>query len=514
MGLAAKGRQGQWASNNKVEAAVIQNFVKGIVFGGVVAGLGLGVVSELAPKVGGIASNEAAAPMEQPEVAAPAEVTVPKVTQAPPVTEPAPAVVPAPSAEPAPVVVPEPAPQVAAKAAPSETPAPEAVVPAPEVKAEAQAPTPAAPVMPPEVASEAPLGLNAPTEGPAPDILTQSDPAALPGSPDALPDAAAGDALPSLATAPPEPPAPEEPLLAPAPAPASPAPAQIVLDPPVQSPLPEVTEPPQVMAPPVAETLAPATGLPKTVDGVKTGRLPSIGAAPAAETQAAPAEDATPLTKFARSFSNDAGKPLFAVVLQDTGAADLDRAALAALPFAITFALDPLDPTAAEAERIYRAGGQEVVMLASGIPKGANAGDLEQSFQANVAVLPEAVAVMDIGAGGFQDNRPLATQVVPLIAEQGRGLLTFDKGLNAADQVARRDGVPAARIFRELDAAGEDTPLIRRYLDRAAFKAAQEGRVVVLGTTRPETIAALMAWSVEGRGASVALAPLTAVLTK
>jgi polysaccharide deacetylase 2 family uncharacterized protein YibQ len=126
--------------------------------------------------------------------------------------------------------------------------------------------------------------------------------------------------------------------------------------------------------------------------------------------------------------------------------------------------------------------------------------------------LDQAVAVMDLGADGFQDNRPLATMVVPLIKEQGRGLVTFDKGLNAADQVARRDGVPAAMIFRDLDADGEDTPLIRRYLDRAAFKAAQDGQVVVVGSTRPEMIAALMEWSVEGRGASVAMAPISAVL--
>ncbi|MDP1578378.1 MAG: divergent polysaccharide deacetylase family protein, partial [Cypionkella sp.] len=121
-------------------------------------------------------------------------------------------------------------------------------------------------------------------------------------------------------------------------------------------------------------------------------------------------------------------------------------------------------------------------------------------------------AVMDIGAAGFQDNRPLATMVVPIIKDQGRGLVTFDAGLNAADQVARREDVAAAVIFRDLDGAGEDTPLIRRYLDRAAFKAAQEGRVVVVGTTRPETIAALMEWSIEGKGASVALAPISAVL--
>jgi uncharacterized protein len=512
MGLAAKGRQGQVTSNNKVEAAVIQNFVKGIVFGGVVAGLGLGVASELAPKAGAPVSNQAAAPLVQSEDPAPAPVASaePVAPVAPEVPKAATAALPE-AVQPAPEAVasPEPASPGSANAEAVTPPVASAEVPQPEVVTPVAPALPEAVPTPPEVASDAPAAPAAPLEGTAPEILPKNDPAALPAAPDALPAAMGVDAAP-LAEAPPAPKEPQEPLLAPAPAPVAPAPAQIVMDPPV------VVELPKVIAPPAAAALAPATGLPKTVDGVTTGRLPSIGVAPAAEAEAevAPVVDATPLTKFARTFSNDTGKPLFAVVLQDSGAADLDRASLAALPFAITFALDPLDPTAAAAEKIYRAGGQEVVMLASGIPKGANASDLEQSFQANNEVLPETVAVMDIGDGGFQDNRPLSTQVVPLIAEQGRGLLTFDKGLNAADQIARRDGVPAAVIFRELDAGGEDAPLIRRYLDRAAFKAAQEGRVVVLGTTRPETISALMEWSVEGRGASVALAPLSAVLTK
>ena len=123
------------------------------------------------------------------------------------------------------------------------------------------------------------------------------------------------------------------------------------------------------------------------------------------------------------------------------GLPDLDRAKLAALPFPISFVIDPLDPSASAAAAIYRAAGKEVVMLASGIPTGATASDLEQTFQANAGVLPEAVAVMDLGAKGFQDNRPLATMVVPIIKDQGRGLVTFEAGLNAADQVARREDV-------------------------------------------------------------------------
>jgi uncharacterized protein len=152
-------------------------------------------------------------------------------------------------------------------------------------------------------------------------------------------------------------------------------------------------------------------------------------------------------------------------------------------------------------------------MLATGIPEGATPADLEQTFQAHAAALPEAVAVIDLADAGFQNDRQLATQLVPILAAQGRGLLTWDKGLNAADQVARREALPTAMVFRSLDAEGEDAAVIRRYLDRAAFKAAQEGAVTVVGQARPETVAALLEWAVEGRASTVALAPVSAVLT-
>ena len=153
-------------------------------------------------------------------------------------------------------------------------------------------------------------------------------------------------------------------------------------------------------------------------------------------------------------------------------------------------------------------------MLASGIPDGTTAADLEQTFQALDLALPEAVVVLDQGEGGFQDRLDLARQAVPILAEQGRGLLTYDRGLNSADQVARREGVPRATIFRVLDAEGESVPKMRNYLDRAAFKAAQEGRVVVIGHAHPDTVAALLEWTVEGRAASVALAPISAALLR
>ena len=90
-------------------------------------------------------------------------------------------------------------------------------------------------------------------------------------------------------------------------------------------------------------------------------------------------------------------------------------------------------------------------MLATGLPAGATAADVEVSFGAHEVALPEAVAVMDLEAGGFQGDRPLSTLVVPVLAGQGRGLLSWDRGLNAASQVARREGLRSGVIFRRLD---------------------------------------------------------------
>jgi len=257
----------------------------------------------------------------------------------------------------------------------------------------------------------------------------------------------------------------------------------------------------------------PATGFSGAVKGVVTGRLPRIGDAPdAAPAGATDPALLDPIDRYARAFSNPSGKPVFAILLIDRGDPALDRSAMAALPFPVTFVLDPTLPDVARLADAYIAAGQEVAMLASAIPQGATAADLEVTFGAHAAALPQAVAVVDLAEGGFQGNRPLATQVIPILQGQGRGLLTYDAGLNAADQVARRDQLRAGTIFRRIDPEGQPAGDIRRVLNRAAFKAAQDGRVAVVGEATPATVGALLEWTVEGRAAAVALAPATAVM--
>ena len=546
---------------------MIRGFLSGVVWGSVLAALGLGAASQLSPlPVTRIATDATAVQIEKPAAVDPIkQPAAPELPQSPASTEqPAVAKLPAASlaVEPAVEPIPEPVTPAASTAKQLDPPAgSEFAKPLPDVEpilpaAEAAPPADAgvlAPLAPP--ASDTASVTDAPSAAPdtaltppkplAPPDKT-IDPAAAPQPETAAKIAMADPVQPTLqpADAPPalaknpEPPAPKEPdevLLKPLPdvlpSPEAEPETFVQLEPdPVLVP---ITEPP-APAPANDATLAPTPGLTGEVDGVKTGRLPRIGAAtvppdsgdpaakpPVGDATVAPdptftidsETDQPPLAKYARSFENPDSKPLFAIILIDTGDATLDRAALAALPFAVSFALDPLAPWAAEASKIYRAAGQEVIMVATGIPAGATAADLEVTFQAHASALPEAVAVIDTEFGAFQADRPLATQVVPILKAQGRGLVSWDRGLNAADQVARREGLAATMVFRRLDGKAETTAAIRRALDRAAFKAAQDGRVTVIGQTAPETVAALLEWAVEGRAATVALAPVSAVLT-
>lgn len=232
---------------------------------------------------------------------------------------------------------------------------------------------------------------------------------------------------------------------------------------------------------------------------------------PSADTTRQP-ENLRPLDRYARPFAPDPGKPRLAIVLIDTGESDLDREALANLPFPISFALDSDAEDSANNAEIYRKAGQEIIILMSDLPRDARPSDVEIAFTAMEHTLPESVAVMNRSERPLQSERRLIDLVMPIIGESGRGFLAWETGLNTASKIATREGVPTARIARDLDAAGESASAIRHSLDREAFKAAQSGRAIVAGRTRPETIAAVSEWVAGGQTGSLDLAPVSAML--
>lgn len=229
------------------------------------------------------------------------------------------------------------------------------------------------------------------------------------------------------------------------------------------------------------------------------------------------AADPRPVARFAAPFEDPAGKPLMSIVLIDDGSSPVAGAAgIAALqgfPYPLTFAVDAARADAGDRMAIYRAAGFEVMAMID-LPEGAQPGDAETALGAILPQLPEVVGVLEGDAGGLQGARDVSDQVTSILKDSGHGLLTQNRGLNTMASLARREGVPAAPIFRDFDSKGQTAQVIRRFLDQAAFRAGQEGAVVMLGRLRPDTVSALLLWGLQDRAGRVALVPVSAVLLR
>ncbi|GAA6158111.1 hypothetical protein NBRC116589_02850 [Ruegeria sp. HU-ET01832] len=217
-----------------------------------------------------------------------------------------------------------------------------------------------------------------------------------------------------------------------------------------------------------------------------------------------------PIEAYAAKFDNPDAKPLMSIILiDDEGAYGAE--ALQDFPYPISFAVSPSDPDAAEKMARHRSAGFEVLAMAD-LPKTASAQDAEVSMAVWLQTLPETVGILEGVETGIQGNRKLADQVAAIAAGTGRGLITQDNGLNTVQKLAARNGTPSSVIFRDIDGARQDPKIMRRFLDQAAFRAGQEGTVVMLGRLRPDTISALLVWALEDRGGRVAMAPISAVM--
>ncbi len=337
----------------------------------------------------------------------------------------------------------------------------------------------------PDAAPDVPAGLEAPEVTDAPDALETPANETSDGSV----DVAAAEQAPAPE---PTPPAIVEPEAAPE--------APEVADTPAEPPAPPVEA---EDAPPVFGNLAP---------GVTTDRLPRIGAgAPEPEPEQPEAEALPALEAYAVPFETAPGNPLMSLVLLDPGPSRPDPAGLAGLPVPLTVVVDPMQPGATEAMRAYRAAGVEVAVLAP-LPEGAAPADVEVAFQEYLDTVPQSVAVMDTPEARMQENRPRAAQVAEIAAATGRGIITYERGLNSALQVADTMDVPALAVFRSFDDGTESIAAMKRVLDVGAFRAGQQGSVLLVGHMRADTIAAITEWALGQRATSVTLAPASALL--
>lgn len=288
----------------------------------------------------------------------------------------------------------------------------------------------------------------------------------------------------------------------------------------------EATETAPETAEDPAKTLPAAGTITNRAEGVTTNRLPAITNTPEAEAPAPEAEAEEPATteadapedtpgalvRNAVAFENPEGKPLMAIVLVDDGTSPIGLEALQSFPYPLSFAVDANWTGAGAAAERYRAAGFEVLAMAN-LPEGANATDTEVAMLAYLEAVPQAVAVLEGTGTGLQSTRAATEQLAPILLETGHGLVMHAKGLNTAQKLMAREGVPSASVFRDFDANGQNANVIRRFLDQAAFKASQQDEgVIMLGRLRADTISALLLWGLQDRATSVALAPVSAVL--
>ncbi len=267
----------------------------------------------------------------------------------------------------------------------------------------------------------------------------------------------------------------------------------------------------------MSEPAQPSGTIGNMAGNVATGRLPSVGvddAAPEATAeQVIPDDSESPaIRKYAEPFENPDEKPVMAIVLIDDGSSPIGLDALDSFPYPISFAVDAAWPGAHAAMQTYRDAGFEVLAMAD-LPAGAQPVDTETAMQTIISAVPEAVAIMEGTGTGLQTSRAASEQLIPILKETGHGLVLFSKGLDTAQKLIAREGVPTAAIFRDFDAKGQSEKVIRRFLDQAAFKAGrEEGAVIMVGRLRADTITALLLWGLQDRANSVALAPVSAAL--
>ncbi|MCA0960924.1 divergent polysaccharide deacteylase family protein [Salipiger bermudensis] len=376
-----------------------------------------------------------------------------------------------------------------------------------EVTAAAPEPSPgisAASDTPPEAETV----LDAPTAPAEPDTNTASMEMASADTPErrdtVQPDAPQGEDAPELSTQ-----TPAAPLPAPLPAPLVPG----------ENTRPRVSTLPGRAGADGGEDGTPTIGtragsLVERGASEEASRLPSIGEAVPAEPSAAPKADPSPqppLERYAVSVEAEDGAPRMAIVLIDDGSGPLGPDTVGAFPFPVSFAIPASHPDAADTARAYRDAGFEVLAVA-GVPEGAQATDVEVTLEGSLGAVPEAVAVMEALGDGLQGSRAISEQAAQYLGASGHGLLMQPKGLNTGEALARREDVPTVTVFRDFDGDGQDPRVMRRFLDQAAFKARQEGDVVMLGRLRADTVSALLLWGLQDRASSVALVPISLVL--
>ena len=224
-------------------------------------------------------------------------------------------------------------------------------------------------------------------------------------------------------------------------------------------------------------------------------------------------EDAPALLRFAAPFENPEGLPVIGIVLIDDGTLTDGPAQILDSGLVATVAVSPLMDDATLWAEAYREAGSEVAMQMP-LPDGATPMDAEVSLAAAFEILPETGLFYSDGNGVLRNDRFVAAQVMQILSSEGRGFVTFQRGLGSLVREAERSGVSVITALRDIDGAGETNSAIERGLDQAAFRARQLGGVVIVARLKPRTLSVLRDWAFDNQRNGILLGPVSALLVE
>lgn len=216
---------------------------------------------------------------------------------------------------------------------------------------------------------------------------------------------------------------------------------------------------------------------------------------------------------YARDGVSDEDKPKLSIVLLTDQLNAIDPNLVQALPIPVTFAVDPVSPSADALLLSLRELEQEAVILAD-LPPEAVVQDVDVALTALVDLLPQTIGVIERQAGALQQSRDVMLHVPEVLNRTGHGLVVYEKGLNTLAKEAVKAGTPVSTIYRDLDGADQNERTIRRFLDGAAFRAANSPSepIVVLARLRPETMSAILIWALQDRAQKTAVVPVSQLM--
>lgn len=210
-------------------------------------------------------------------------------------------------------------------------------------------------------------------------------------------------------------------------------------------------------------------------------------------------------------------RPLVSIVLMDTEGDVLPLETLQSLKLPVTFAIRADDPDATErAEELRNAGFEVIAMAPTSVDMiltgGLSHQQVSETIDRILDAVPGAIGLIDTPKAELQRDRKLSRAVAIRLGATGHGLVTYAKGFNTAAREAETFEVASDSVRRVLDAKDESPEVISRYLDRAVLDARRAGHVILLGTTRRETVAAIVNWALSSKARGVSLAPASASL--